>query len=567
MMSEGTNSSICNVPVVERGPKPVISGKRAAVSTDHPGVTDVIMRVLRAGGNAADAVIAGAMAQAAIEPYMTNHAGTITALYWDDSTRQAHQLNAMGTLVPRLPPFRPVPPVGGFSLPGFEPQACIPGFIPGLAALHERFGTFAWSDLCQDAIAWAEEGHVVSSFEHEVNALQYAFFGYFPEGRKLWAPDGFLVAVGERFRNPSLAETLRRTAAEGPAYFTEGGWAEAFIATANRLGWRIEPTDMTAHPPRWQEPLKYRVGDFELIQMAPPERQGAYCAMVLGILGHLGYSAMDPDSAEALYSMAHVLRWAERELCYLHDPVAFDVPLDVWLDDSYHQKIARIIAGSRPKVDLTAHVERLAGPAAMAAAGALHEARQQPVGTCEISVVDEQGNWAQLLSTLQGGGIPAMVVGGVPMVGSHAAIGKLGGGIQGISLNGWLLENVRIRSVSGCTFVMREGEPVLSMGTPGRPDSTVPQMLANILYRGMEPYAASERPRMLPLYDDLTLTIESRVPASSIAGLASMGIRVKSSPAYDWHMGSFQMCWRDEESGLLSTCADPRRCGVADGID
>jgi gamma-glutamyltranspeptidase/glutathione hydrolase len=35
---------------------------------------------------------------------------------------------------------------------------------------------------------------------------------------------------------------------------------------------------------------------------------------------------------------------------------------------------------------------------------------------------------------------------------------------------------------------------------------------------------------------------------------------------YDFHMGSFQMCWRDEETGKLGATADPRRCGFANGI-
>src|SRR5688572_31060654 len=30
----------------------------------------------------------------------------------------------------------------------------------------------------------------------------------------------------------------------------------------------------------------------------------------------------------------------------------------------------------------------------------------QPSGSCEIAVVDEQGNWVQMMNTLQGSGIP-----------------------------------------------------------------------------------------------------------------------------------------------------------------
>jgi len=71
---------------------------------------------------------------------------------------------------------------------------------------------------------------------------------------------------------------------------------------------------------------------------------------------------------------------------------------------------------------------------------------------------------------------------------------------------------------------------------------------------------------MLPLRDDYILEIESRIPKSVVAGLAKMGIRVKPLPAYDYHMGSFQICWRDEKTGLLNSSADPRRAGKAGGF-
>ncbi|MDB5364213.1 MAG: ggt 3 [Rhodospirillales bacterium] len=45
-----------------------------------------------------------------------------------------------------------------------------------------------------------------------------------------------------------------------------------------------------------------------------------------------------------------------------------------------------------------------------------------------------------------------------------------------------------------------------------------------------------------------------------------MGVRTRAVGQYDWHMGSFQMCFRDPKTGDLGATADPRRCGVADGI-
>jgi gamma-glutamyltranspeptidase/glutathione hydrolase len=123
-----------------------------------------------------------------------------------------------------------------------------------------------------------------------------------------------------------------------------------------------------------------------------------------------------------------------------------------------------------------------------------------------------------------------------------------------------------MRSVLGHTFVMREGRPWISLGTPGNVHCTIPQVLANLLDFGLEPYDAIDMPRMLPLEDDYTLQIESRLPSATVAGMAKLGVRIKPLPDYDYHMGSFQMCWRDAETGSLHSTADPRRAGKAAGF-
>ncbi len=164
-----------------------------------------------------------------------------------------------------------------------------------------------------------------------------------------------------------------------------------------------------------------------------------------------------------------------------------------------------------------------------------------------------------MMNTLQSGGIPGEVVDGVPMVGSHSQMHMRS------SIAGWFTGGGRMRCVLGHTFVLRDGEPWISLGTPGNVYCTIPQVLANLLDFGMDPYAAIDAPRMQPLEDDYTLAIESRLPSGTVAGMAKLGVRIKPLPEYDYHMGSFQMSWRDEAGALHST-ADPRRAGKAAGF-
>lgn len=554
------------VTLASVGPKPVIQGKQAVCSSSQPIVTETMLQVMRDGGNAADAAIAGSLVQAVVEPHMTNHAGSIAILYWEASTGKAYHLNGHGTLVPDLAPFRPVPPIGiRFAMPGANPCAAIPGFIPALGELHRRFGSRAWADLCQPALEWARSGHPVSSFEYGVLQEELRFYTYFPSGRELFTPDGFLPEVGHTFANPALAETMRRLADEGPEYFTRGDWAKHFVNEANRLGWPITLGNMTAIPPRWQEPLRYSHRGYEIVQFGPPERTGVFTAIVLGVLSHFDLKAMGhyTESAKALYLMAHTLRRAHWEVGLLYDPQSFDVPLDAWLSKDFLQRLAEIILHSCPNVDLTNHICLTSGKPALAAAGmSTGEAGtpHQPGGSCELSIVDAQGNWVQMLNTLQGGGIPGIVVDGVPMVGSHVQTNMTA------DMSGWFTGGGRSRSIIGCTLVLQDGQPWLSLGTPGNVYGTMPQVLSNILDYGMEPDEAVVQPRMDPLRDDYVLEIEGRIPSNVAANLAAMGIQLLSLPMYDYNMGSFQMCWRDAETGQMNSYADPRRAGTANGF-
>lgn len=548
-----------------QGPKEVIHGKRAVAASQHPIVTETMLQVLRAGGNAADAAVAGCITQATVQPDMTNHTGTVTFLYWDAATGKAHQLISSGTLVDRLPPFRTFPPnLGGFAI-GPGPMACVPGFMPGMQAIHARFGSRPWASLVEPAIRWAEEGHIVNSFELIV--LEYAFPSntYFPSGKKFFTPNGFQFMVGDRWKNPELAAALRRLASEGPDYFIKGEWARKFVTEANRLGWAIKLEDLSANPPRWGEPFRYAHRGHEVLQLAPPERQGVYSALVLGMLRELDITNVGhyAQSAEGLYYMAHALRRAHQECGYLHDPEIFGVPRDTWVSPSYHKHLADILRQSRPKADLSNHIRLTSGMPALAAAGlptAAPGKADQPSGSCELSVVDDKGNWVQMMNTLQSGGIPGLVIDGVPMVGSHAGFD------MNSAISGWLVPGARLRSVIGNTIVLKDGKPVLSLGTPGNVHCTIPQVLSNVLDFGMAPYDACVAPRMLPLRDDYVLEVESRIPEKVGAELMKMGIRIKPLPTYDYHMGSFQMSWRDPATGLLGSNVDPRRAGLAGGI-
>ncbi|MCW4051347.1 MAG: gamma-glutamyltransferase [Candidatus Bathyarchaeota archaeon] len=237
-----------------QGPKEVVSGRNGAVSSSHPAVSKIMLDVLKKGGNAVDAAVAGSLAGPVYEPHMTTHSGTVSFLYWDTDSGRPYFMDASPTLPEGLAPFCPHP---------FAPStaAAIPGSPAGLKAMLERFGSMKWSELIEPAIIAARDGHTVTSWEY---ALLYGGAGgmsstlagrtYFPSGRRHYTPGGFQVPVGQLWKRPDLAKTLEQSAMEGPEYFTEGEWAKRLVAEANSLGWMITLDDVAGYEAIWVPP-------------------------------------------------------------------------------------------------------------------------------------------------------------------------------------------------------------------------------------------------------------------------------------------------------------------------
>jgi len=330
-----------------QGPKPVAHGK-AIVSSSHPAVTKAMIDVMDAGGNAVDAAVAGSLLQPVYEPHMTNHAGTVAALIWSSAEGKAYFVDSCAELPTGLRPFSPNP---------YAPSsaACIPGFMPGLVSMLERFGSKSWRELCEPAVEAARNGTIITPWQYGYFHASLPYRTYFPSARRFFCPDGFLVPAGERWAVPELAKTLERLRDEGPEYFTKGGWAKRFVEEGNRLGWGITMEHMADYEAMWYKPIGFRYGEDEIIGMPPPQRGALYTGLIMGILEEFNLSDIGhyTESAEALTLIAWALARAHNERGLMHDPQFYNVPIDVLLSKDYHRMITSLYRYSRPRVDLS----------------------------------------------------------------------------------------------------------------------------------------------------------------------------------------------------------------------
>ncbi len=549
------------------GAKDVARGHNAVASTDNAIATETALRIFRKGGNAADAAVATALVQSTNQQYVTNHTGLVTALYYDAKSRTTYQLESVGTFPSHLPVHRPNP-IPAF--PGSPPGAsCIPHQMHGLGALHARFGSLSWAEVCEDAVYWADRGHSVTEIESKVFDLFSSSVAFFPETRAHTMPDGRVPYAGEHWRSADLAYTMKRLQAEGPAYFYEGEWAEKFVAKANELGWGINLKDMNEVQAAWIEPKRWHHKGIDVVQLAPPQVQAALCALTLGILNHLGTSEKGhyTQSAEALFDFAYATRRAHQDIVMINDPACFDGAYDVFFDEGYHHHCARLIDGNRPKVDLTNHVNLTSGPI-MRRAGYAPTAdgpKKSISGSCETSFVDADGNWCQMMNTFQSGGMPGVVVGGVLMQGSHAPIGSIDPATG--SFGGYLAPGARLRMPLANTLLFKDGEPWMGVGTTGNCPTTPPQMLYSLIDCGMDPTSAMALPRMNMFSGgDLSVVTEGGIPDAVVDGMATYGIRMMQTLPLQIATGSYSITERDPDTGKLNAYADPRLGGLAAGV-
>ncbi len=81
----------------------------------------------------------------------------------------------------------------------------------------------------------------------------------FPATASLFLPGGAPPAVGATWRDPDLANVLRRIAAsdKGPSGFYEGPVAETIARTMKEGGGLVSQDDLKAYRAKWRTPIEF----------------------------------------------------------------------------------------------------------------------------------------------------------------------------------------------------------------------------------------------------------------------------------------------------------------------
>ncbi len=149
-----------------------------------------------------------------------------------------------------------------------------------------------WKQLLGSAIGYAETGFAVTPSQEtwtktnidekdkEFRALQ-RFKGF----QQTYLKAGEPYRVGEVFKQPELANTLKAIADKGATEFYKGEIAQKIVADVQANGGILTLKDFTEHTANWVEPISADYREYKVYNL-PPNTQGMASLSILNILNN-----------------------------------------------------------------------------------------------------------------------------------------------------------------------------------------------------------------------------------------------------------------------------------------
>ncbi len=293
--------------------KPVVESRAGLVVSQHFEASEAGARVLAEGGNAVDAAVAAGVAIGTVEPWMSGLGGGGHMLVYLATENRAFDVD-FGMRAPQALNPADYPLVSGtdsdlFGWPAVVDDRnvlgpgsfAVPGFVAGMAAALERFGTRSWRDSLAPAIALARRGLNVDWYATLKIAAAAPQLRDFVESARVYLPGGN-VPAGEwggpvpRITLGSLAATLERLAQAGPRDFYQGQIAAQLASDMQKLGSSMVAADLAKYQARIvpAQSFRYRGAD---VHAATELTAGPTLRRTLEMLAQRTSPGMAPDAA------------------------------------------------------------------------------------------------------------------------------------------------------------------------------------------------------------------------------------------------------------------------------
>ncbi len=489
------------------------------VACGHPLAAEIGCRVLIAGGNAVDAVIAAAFASFVLEPAQCGIGGHgRMSIHLARSGRTLgidHFIRAPAQATPEMYQAalaRSNAGSNGLINTTGHLAVGIPGAIAGLCAAHEHFATRKLAELMAPAIAIAEAGITVDQRMAAQIAQRAAEIRLYPLTAALLLEDGLPLRPpswqsGARDLDATaLATTLKRIARDGARAFYDGPIAAAIAQEMRANHGLLTQADLAGYRPHVFEQPRYRYRSIAYVTCGDQ-----IASQALDLLERSDLGALDPGSARRYHLIATAMGQA--------------------FVDNFTQ-------ASEP---------------------------QAPpfIGTTQICAADRDGNVAALITSL------GSAFGSLVMVPETGII--LGNAMQWFDPQPGKPNSVgpgRMPLYAAPVLIALDGARALGaiVGSGGyRIQAAVLNPLLAIVDHGMNAQAAVEHPRVHS--EGAGIDLDSRITPQTRAELEAMGhaLRVLDPRELGGGLGRCSMLWR-ADGDAWEAAAEPWSGGTA-GFD
>ncbi|KAJ2776581.1 hypothetical protein H4R18_005602 [Coemansia javaensis] len=530
----------------------LVTARRGAVATDEARCSAIGVDVLRDGGSAVDAAIAGALCVGVLQAHSSGIGGGGFMLVRPppparpvliDFREEAGAAATQDMFVGDIARAR----IGGLAVG-------VPGEIAGLHSAHRRFGRLPWRRLFAPAIALARDGFALSPVVHrnlvaiESHVLAAPGFNTtYTDGR------GHLLRPGDTVRRPALAASLAEIARDGPRAFYAGRIARSLVAAVRADGGILTADDFARYAPVDREPLESYYHGRRVLTGAPPT-SGSVLLNMLNVVEGFSLAAEGP-TALSYHRIVEAMKFGAAQRTLLGDPSFVDLAANVsrQISKPFASAIRANISDSRtfaldhydPEYDILNN----------------H-------GTTHLSVLDEDGMAVSLTSTINlefGSRIMDPATGIIlndEMDDFSTTNEKNGFGLRP-SPNNKIVPRKRPLSSTSATIVETDGQVDLVLGGSGgsRILTAVLQVIINALDFGMPLDQAVDAPRLHHQLIPETLAVDPLFSPAIAHALAERGHAI--APLN--HGSSVVQAVRRLPSGLLHAVSDARKHGLAAG--
>ncbi|GMR07005.1 MAG: gamma-glutamyltransferase [Gammaproteobacteria bacterium] len=511
------------------------------VACGHPHTANAAEEILRAGGNAFDAIIAAQFTACVVEPVLTSlggggfllshtHDGQDTLYdFFAHTPRQRHHDN--------IDDFYPIDADFGNTIQEFHigtGAIATPGIVKGLFHIHRELGSLPITELVAPAILAARNGVELNHLQAYIFSVVKPVYLATPAARAIFASTtrtDELILEGEELLQPQLADTLEALAREGDELFYQGEIARQIQGLCQQHGGHLSMDDLMHYRVIQRKPLAIDYRNSSILTNPAPASGGILIAFALKLLEGISLEPGDSGQLETLELLASTMGLTNKaRIEYRMGQQDSDVSSD-FLDDEY----------------LAIYRQQIAGRASA------------PKGTTHISVMDRNGNIASLTSS-NGEGCGHIL--GSTGIMPNNMLGEED--LNPAGFHRWRTDQ-RMTSMMAPSLVRLDGNDFIALGSGGsnRLRTAILQVLINLLDFSMPLEQAIASPRIH--YEQDLLSIETGFDNTVIDKLINKFPHYRQWDSYNLFFGGVHCVMR--RNGEYFACGDPRRGGCSKVID